>query len=361
MEIDQEKSAYNIIPKLSVLDVFETLSLMEERDRFSALQNLVANYTQDLEGQKIPASDITELEVKEYIAGVKEKDSHIASLMQKSGASNEIESFYLALEHAFDLTDVQRATISKIKTMNLNIEEKTKDLFNSITDSMRRAQKELEDVLKETLMYAKKSIKYSWEDAEKCGFEWAKYGWTIIWDAPSGLFFTYPTSLENADKLAFKYIGDDFVDKLISDISKFRDDMEDIHSANTCYQIRQYKACCLMLLTLIEKVLIKSKSNNRRKVGIGAIKSFENLTIKSDKKYQEIRLLAAINTLSYLNIMFSNADDFLVQPEGINRNFLAHGMYENEVTKNDCIKLFLGLYNVVRFYDRFIERGDPIV
>lgn len=357
MEIEQEKSAYNIIPKLSVTDVCETLSLMKERGRFSALQNLVANYTLDLEGQKIPASEITEQEVKEYIGGVKERDSHIATLMQKSGASNEIESFYLALEHAFDLTDDQRATISKIKIMNRYIEDMTNNLFNSIVDSLRRAQKELEDAL----VQAKEFYQWSWEGAEKCGYEWAKYGWTIIWDAPPSLFLTCPTSLENADELAFEYFNEDSVDKLISDILKFRDDMGDIHSANTCYQFGQYKASCLMLLTLIEKVLITSKCNHKRSVGKGAIKSFEELTIKSDKKYQNIRLLNAKNTLSYLNTIFRNADDFLVQPEGINRNFLAHGMYENEVTKNDCIKMFLGLYNVVRFYDRFIERGDPAV
>lgn len=133
--------------------------------------------------------------------------------------------------------------------------------------------------------------------------------------------------------------------------------MADIASANFCYQHEQYLACCIVLLTLIERVLVKSEINENRKTGIGAIRLFSEKVYKANKNYYSIHLVMVKNTLEYLNLLFKRADDFKVQPDYLNRNFILHGMFEKDITKNDCIKLFLGLFNVIKFYDRFIVQN----
>jgi len=56
--------------------------------------------------------------------------------------------------------------------------------------------------------------------------------------------------------------------------------------------------------------------------------------------------LHTINVLSFLMMLFDDAKDFRIEPKNLNRNFINHGMAKREVRRKDCIKLFLGLYNV---------------
>ena len=235
------------------------------------------------------------------------------------------------------------------------------DLFKKEIDvvmtEFQKALKAVEDLyhseLKVDYKELRRLISSSWEEIEKYSYEWAKYGWTIIGRAPPGLYRTFPKSIEEADKMAFQYVEDGMVESLISQIKKLREDMAEIDSASFCYQNEHYLACCMIILALIERVLVKSEINQQKKVGLGAINLLEN-SIKSKQRLEETRLLMVINTFEYLKMLFENADNFKVQPKSLNRNFIVHGMFERNITKNDCIKLFLGLFNVVKCYDRFI-------
>ena len=48
-----------------------------------------------------------------------------------------------------------------------------------------------------------------------------------------------------------------------------------------------------------------------------------------------------------------NGDDFVKEPDVINRNFVGHGMNRRKVRRKDCIQLFLALYNVVDMTEEY--------
>ena len=56
---------------------------------------------------------------------------------------------------------------------------------------------------------------------------------------------------------------------------------------------------------------------------------------------------------------FDDADDFNPEKEdGLNRNFVSHGMNQYNPTRTDCLKLFVLLYNFYFLIDAKILRWD---
>ena len=57
------------------------------------------------------------------------------------------------------------------------------------------------------------------------------------------------------------------------------------------------------------------------------------------------------NIFNCLLAVFADGKDFKIQPEGINRNFLGHGMLTRKVARKDCVQLFLLYYNLMDYLD----------
>ena len=54
-----------------------------------------------------------------------------------------------------------------------------------------------------------------------------------------------------------------------------------------------------------------------------------------------------------MKTFFDHGNDFKIQPEVINRNFVTHGMLHRNVSRRDCIMLFLLLYNFTEHINSF--------
>lgn len=188
---------------------------------------------------------------------------------------------------------------------------------------------------------------------------WGQYGWTAPPFSPCNLFYNPPKDKKDADRIALRYCDDYRMDKLFQLIQKeSKARKSDIDEAINDFHNKSYKSCALVLFSIMDAKLIRLqkkselKNNKRRKVGAKAA----DILFKKIKETTDV-LETKFSAFSYyglsecLNIVFANADDFKVQPEIINRNFLMHGMMHRNVYKRDCVQLFLLYYNFIKLLD----------
>ena len=186
--------------------------------------------------------------------------------------------------------------------------------------------------------------------------KWGKFGWTYIGNAPINFFNTCPETQLEADKEALSYCNEESLQIIFGSIVKFKKKKKDIDEAIDCFSSKHYKACALILFSIIDSIFINMQIGNEKiytgASAVGAVKG----PLKKKMAKRKIFLL----TLSYYNIttcfseVFSDTHNFKDKKTLINRNYLDHGMTNKVVRKKDCIKLFLLLDNLLEFLD-FVE------
>lgn len=183
--------------------------------------------------------------------------------------------------------------------------------------------------------------------------QWGKFGWTIPPNSYLNSFHNCPDTLLEADKAALQFCKNQDMEELFISLEALCKRKKDIREAIECYHHRHYKACALILFSLIDSRIIRLQSKNEKYgVGIGAISKFKK--IAKEKTTNEGKLFLA---LSYENIfpclftMFEDTNNFTKKQTIINRNYLDHGISYKSVRKKDCIKLFLLLYNMLEFIE----------
>lgn len=181
---------------------------------------------------------------------------------------------------------------------------------------------------------------------------WGKYGWTSIGIGPIDLFFEKPASCLDADKVALKYCDNKFVEECFKDSLKLLRRKKDLQEAFDCFNNKHYKACAMLLFSIIDALLIrKQKAVSEVKTGIGAILDFkENLKQQIDTNIIYIYLNMA-SVFACLCTFFDGTDNFKKKVSWPNRNYLNHGMSSKSIRKKDCIKLFLLLDNLLQLID----------
>lgn len=181
--------------------------------------------------------------------------------------------------------------------------------------------------------------------------KWGKFGWTWIPIETLNFYDDPPVDANDAYERVKLYCFPRYADLLFDDLRKTDINKSDLKSAIFCFQNQQYKACSLLLFGIIDAELIykmpkSCKAGNRRPSGIGAINALKR---NEESKRQLSLLLHGVNLFSCLETFFANGNDFEDEPAIINRNFIAHGMNKREVCQQDCVQLFLALYNLTHF------------
>ncbi|MUU07371.1 hypothetical protein [Phascolarctobacterium faecium] len=187
--------------------------------------------------------------------------------------------------------------------------------------------------------------------------EWGNLGWTMIPHATIEIFDVKPIGAKEADKLALKYFNKQGIEYLFASLQGKSIKKDDLSSAIFCYENRQYKACAVILFGIIDAKLIRSQKkqkSGRREVCSRAVKELEK---KLEPKYNTTSFFYSVlryyGTIECLRVFFKNGDDFVKEPDVINRNFVGHGMNRRKVRRKDCIQLFLALYNVVDMTEEY--------
>jgi len=181
---------------------------------------------------------------------------------------------------------------------------------------------------------------------------WGTYGWTFPPFASITCFYNPPNDIKESNSLMKGFCSKDAVESLFSKLQKQNIDKDDLQSAITCYNIRQYKACALLLFAIIDAKLIRNQNPDTkyrpsgRKAAVKLQEQFE----KNSNELMLCLMLHGVNFLSCLETFFANADNFKSEPVTINRNFVSHGMTKRRVRQRDCIQLFFLLYNLTLFF-----------
>ena len=193
---------------------------------------------------------------------------------------------------------------------------------------------------------------------------WGKHGWTLPPNAELSVFNTKPKDAKDAYKRLRGYFTASAMDDLFSEIRQLKHiKKSDFDEAVNCFKNGNYKACSLILFSLIDSRLIRSqidKERNRAGMRPSGKKAAKNLFGRIESKYiTESMLFTAldqVNILAALETVFEAGKDFKVQPTVINRNFVNHGMLYRKVTRKDCIMLFLLLYNFTEHLNSFVGK-----
>lgn len=195
---------------------------------------------------------------------------------------------------------------------------------------------------------------------------WGRYGWTPPPSSPLILFNTLPNDHKDANKKALKYCKEEDMKSLFAQLLDMPHvKRSDAVEAIADFENRRYKSCALVLFGMIDARLIRlqrdedrRKNDNRRKTGLGAAKSlFKRIEQEQDVNVKTLIVFSHYNILQCLGTVFADGDDFKVQPDVINRNFVEHGMIVRKVVRKDCVQLFLLYYNLLKYLDLILGKN----
>jgi len=192
--------------------------------------------------------------------------------------------------------------------------------------------------------------------------EWGKLGWTLPPDAPVNIFNSPPENSRDAEQRLAPYLKQNNMDNLFTNLNEMKNiKRSDLEEAAYCFNNKQYKACSMILFSMIDARLIRSQEegrmNGRRKTGKKAAeKLFDRIDTKYITESMMFTALDQINVLRSLEAVFANGENFRTQPDIINRNFLDHGMLYRRVRRKDAAMLFLLLYNFTEHINGFPVR-----
>lgn len=198
---------------------------------------------------------------------------------------------------------------------------------------------------------------------------WGRLGWSTIPYAPPALMNSYPEKEQEADRMMMKYLSSTQMNRLFVDLVQMTIISCDLEEAIYSYKHKQYKACSLMLFSIIESIMIRSfpvkNEKGKQKIGGSLAKAISKMLKDHCSQYTNPRYIFYYYCLlSCLVTFFEYAGDFtLEEKHTINRHYVSHGMNKRKVCKKDCIQLFLVLYNLcdyVELYRRTVNRPITI-
>ena len=186
--------------------------------------------------------------------------------------------------------------------------------------------------------------------------KWGKLGWPVIPNAPFNFYNNIPDDNNVANKLAMEFCDTKAMEELFKNMHEQKIKKTDLDSAIFCYKNRQYKACALLLFGLLDSKIIRLQPKKiNRAVGLGGAKK---LRLKLEDKLADehflFTTLYGMNFVTCLETYFEKGNNFISEPEVINRNFINHGMNMRNVRKRDCVQLFIALYNMEEFINNIL-------
>lgn len=162
-------------------------------------------------------------------------------------------------------------------------------------------------------------------DLTESYIKWGKLGWTPFLNKEYIYFLVPPKNNVDGDNKLKEYCSSSSVKELFNILNNQIGNLSGLQSAIFCYQQGEYKACTLLLFSLIEERLLKRQTNTA-KVGKGAVELLESdyKNIEADDLFSNLLRYACL--FSCLYVMFARANDFKDSMMVINRNYVCHGM-----------------------------------
>lgn len=183
---------------------------------------------------------------------------------------------------------------------------------------------------------------------------WGQYGWVVPPKATSGLFNTAPSDLKTANRIAMQYCRPQDIESIFSELEKQKHVRKsDLQEAKFCFDNKKYKACVMILFSMIDARLIRLSSTNgngkQRPSGRkDANRLIDHIKQKYDKAKHFYIVLRIAGLQACFDCIFAGGNDFKEQVPTINRNFIDHGMRWKGITKTECIQVLLLYHETIR-------------
>lgn len=224
--------------------------------------------------------------------------------------------------------------------------QKAENYYVSIESGMIKTDQLLSTLANEKITDIKKRV------VDK----WAEYGWVPVLPTFQGKDIIKnivpPDTSEEADKIMLKYLNESSLQELFLELKGFvtinNHNEKTLSEAILSYKNGLYSACSLLIFALIDACFLTRQptTENKRRV------LTEKAASSKIKRVDSLVLSCADITLHIVKSLFLNADDFNPQKEvGLNRNFISHGMNRYNPDDNDCLKLFVLLFNIYLLFD----------
>lgn len=367
--------------RVAEIIAFHTGEMFTEEDLYNADQAVLDEYivacasNDDVLGQYYNGLDIADTNER-YIKAIEATSKHYANKIA--------EAFNESLTPALNQISykMQLASQNLIKAMGNGLTDKFKQAYQPMLENISSSIKTISQAyiknysdidktisrIVETYKSAIQNIKIPSISEEYKGriiesySVWGSMGWTIPPNADFNMFCTRPNSLEDAYTRIKQYTQQEDLEELFEEIMQCENiKMDDANEAIECFVSSHYKACSLIIFGMIDARLIQSQTESYSSKGkrrSSGVKAAEKLFSKIKESHLNegvlFSMLLHVNILEAIRVIFKDGDDFKVQPDVINRNFVGHGMLERNVTEEDCILLFLLLYNFtvyINIYD----------
>lgn len=185
--------------------------------------------------------------------------------------------------------------------------------------------------------------------------DWGSFGWTISPRALVRDYYVRPRTKEEADRMMENIHDEDAIHLTFEDLSHGSFHSErDIKEVESLFYTGHYKACAMLLFSLIDSVIIHAQdgteyAGNRWPGGKKAIKRYKDLAEPEDWPGFTTRVLSFISSIAALNAFFDTTTDFHNTNPVLNRHLTCHGMLLREVNRTDCVQLSLLYRNMLHF------------
>lgn len=325
----------------------ENLTLDEIKKQSTAFfENIFSKFLEhDATWKRLYDSIDTSCDIKQRFI-----DSYIKSLREKMMQSIDIQKDFLS-EFSKTIAEMNQAILGVWEKNFAVIDNIVSSIRDSFRDISSAAIKSLASIKIPTISEKRK------RELVKSYSLWGDYGWTPHPRAPISYYNDCPDTYIEADKYAMKLCTNENMLGLFDILRTQNVPQKDLEEAVLCYKNKYYKACAMVLYSIIDGKFIRwQKKNNKQNLktcGTNSIVDFKKMFEKNTNVNDTVFFLLDYTcTYKCLNKYFEKAQNFQLVTNVANRNLVDHGMAKKPVRKKDCVKLFLLLYNLGILFEK---------
>lgn len=297
-------------------------------------------------------------------------NKEIQNSKEEKQDNSEENNLFAALQtfvSNIDLSQVQ-TTLQSVSTdilsnneMDLYIKSVTQSLFSStfasVSQISTRSFKNTLNAISESLIFLPEMLGELDKSASKkisCAKICGNYGWVVFLPKTTlvkikQILINYPSSQEEADSIMGSQLSDENLQCIMKytqeKIKQFNGNTSVYDEAVQCYEMQMYSTCRLGLFALIDFCFIVHQpiqEKIRRKLALKAV------DMAMDDKRIDL-FCTVVSVKEIISNLFQDGVDF-TKENGLNRNFISHGMNKYQPTKIDYLKLFALLFNICHLF-----------
>ena len=192
--------------------------------------------------------DITEKYVAEYINSLFKSNKTIEDYYLKNKTGNYYDDVWNSINNAF--TESISETMEKISNIFSNVSKMINENYSTLADA---ASKLIESINK---AISGINIELDASGMNETILKWAKYGWCFTGYIPLEFSNFIPSSMDDINSKLLQIYNDKTIINMFNEVKKHDEYKLDFEESIICFNDRCYKACAMILFSIISNILI---------------------------------------------------------------------------------------------------------